>query len=590
MLLLGFTAAMKRGVSLVLGVMLGFFFFLGAVVAVVADNYPNFEFVQRQDESSTMTAAGSKSTTGTSSPGEEAVAAAEWKSATEFAKVKPNNYPLFAFTKSEPAAAESSKQDSAAVTAAAAVEEKPDNYPNFEFRTEDAASIEEVNEGASSADVRTTSFQTVPEYKPNNYPNFEFKESTTTTAPVQMSSSASHDSSSFDQFTRDSFGGSSFGGSSFVTEEMEDPRQAASSRSSTGAAFTQYESSFGQGEAAVPRTGSTTAYRGSDASGRYASSFDLTNARHQAEVRGASTQASQFSNRYSSSTASEAKTNNPASVSSSSTYKGSDPYARYPSSFDLTNARYYQSQSQSETQQMKDSATHTPRSTTSTTYRGSDASARYPSSFDLTNARHQSAYGYNAEEEAEAGGSSSNTQDTAQFFSSDKTFDDESSAYRFNGADNKYYNTDQTTFSSSSFFPSFSHDTKETYSSSTGRTSGCSSSYWSSHLSKWPRFFTINSMVSDAFPGAKVRMIYGTTTLLQALYDTRADGYSKLLNHGVAALLNAYQMSSGSYQYSHTTVIELFTNALTSRTSAAQQALEFQNANTGYSSEAGCNV
>jgi len=582
-LLLGFTAAMKKGLSLVLGVMLGFFFFffLGAAVAVVAENYPNFEFVQRQDESSTTTAAESKSTTGTSSPG-EAVAAAEWKSATEFAKVKPNNYPLFAFTKSEPAAAGSSKQDGAAVTAAAAVEVKPDNYPNFEFRTEDAASKEEVKEGASSADVRTTSFQTVPEYKPNNYPNFEFKESTTTTAPVQMSSSASHDSSSFDQFTRDSFGGSSF-----VTEEMEDPRQAASSRSSTGAAFTQYESSFGQGEAAVPRTGSTTAYRGSDASGRYASSFDLTNARQQAEVRGASTQASQFSNRYSSSTASEAKTNNPADMSSSSTYKGSDPYARYPSSFDLTNGRYYQSQSQSETQQIKDSVTHTPRSTTSTTYRGSDASARYPSSFDLTNARHQSAYGYNAEE---AGGSSSNTQATAQFFSSDKTFDEESSAYRFNGADNKYYNTDQTTFSSSSFFPSFSHDTKETYSSSTGRTSGCSSSYWSSHLSKWPRFFTINSMVSDAFPGAKVRMIYGTTTLLQALYDTRADGYSKLLNHGVAALLNAYQMSSGSYQYSHTTVIELFTNALTSRTSAAQQALEFQNANTGYSSEAGCNV
>jgi hypothetical protein len=400
-LLLGFTAAMKNGVSLVLGVTLGFFFW-SAAVAVVAENYPNFEFVQRQDESSTMTAAGSESTTGTSSPG-EAVAAAEWKSATEFAKVKPNNYPLFAFTKSEPAAAGSSKQDSAAVTAAASVEVKPDNYPNFEFRTEDAASKEEVKEGASSADVRTTSFQTVPEYKPNNYPNFEFKESTTTTAPVQMSSSASHDSSSFDQFTRDTFGGSSF-----VTEEMEDPRQAASSRSSTGAAFTQYESSFGQDEAAVPRTGSTTAYRGSDESGRYASSFDLTNARHQAEVRGASTQASQFSNRYSSSTDSEAKTNNPASMSSSSTYKGSDPYARYPSSFDLTNARYYQSQSQSETQQMKDSATHTPRSTTSTTYRGSDASARYPSSYDLTNARHQSAYGYNAEEEKEEAGGSDN--------------------------------------------------------------------------------------------------------------------------------------------------------------------------------------
>jgi hypothetical protein len=115
-------------------------------------------------------------------------------------------------------------------------------------------------------------------------------------------------------------------------------------------------------------------------------------------------------------------------------------------------------------------------------------------------------------------------------------------------------------------------------------------SYWSSHTSRWPRFFTIYSKVTDAFPGAKVRIVYGTTTLLQALYDTRPDGYSQLLRHGVAALLNAYDITPPShYEYSHATVIELFMSALASRTSAVQQAQKFENANTAYGTE-GCNA
>jgi hypothetical protein len=543
---------MKGASKFVLGLVL--LSFLCAVA--VGENYPHFEFVQQQQDQSSTTAVSQ------SSSNVQNVAVPEPKTATEFAKMKPNN------------------------------------YPNFEFRTED------VKQSSSNAVTTTSSFQSVPENKPNNYPNFEFKESNTAKA--------------------------------------------------------SYDSLFGQEQTAHRTTTTTTpgstVYRGSDASGRYPSSFDLTNARHQTEVRGASTTeaaGSQFTSTRDnifSTSSSEDKTS-----TTSPKYRGSDPYARNPSSFDLTNSRYQEAQPQSQTQQFstRDSFTTNtqPASTSSSTlYRGSDASGRYPSSFDLTNARYQTShsqqdatgsqyfstqnsiphessvsthrssdtsgmypssfdltnarqqasYVYNAEQASRS---------TNQFTTSGKVFGDESSAYRFNGGSK--YSTEQVAADQTTSFGTFNHDTREftsgdlktsfgtttpaADSSSQSRPSsiptagkGCSSSYWTSHTGNWPSFFTINSKVTDAFPGSKVAIVYGTTTLLQALYDTRPDGYSQLLSHGVAALLNAYEKPS-SYEYSHTAVIELFTNALASRTSAAQQALKFQNANTAYGTE-GCDA
>ncbi|CAM6043761.1 unnamed protein product [Sphagnum compactum] len=557
----------KGVVSWVLGLLL-FSFLLCAIVAV-AENYPNFEFAQEQQEQQSSTTTTTTTTGSKSSSVEETVL--EAKTATEFSKLKPNNYPNFAFTKSTPGGSKKEKQESVVDSSKAdSAEEvqKPNNYPNFEFRTEDVKGF--------PSDAATTSFQRVPENKPNNYPNFEFRESTAVFSQQHQSL--------FDQL------------------EKTAPADSTTTTTTT--------------------TPGSSVYRGSDVSGRFDSSFDVTNARLQAEARGTSTQGSGRDTSF---------------ATSATGYRGSDPYGRYPSSFDLTNARRHQAQSQStlQTQQQRFSNKDLTTTSTSTTssYRGSDASGRSFSSFDLTNARynqasHSSSQHTGSQFSTESSASSSSTHrgsdpsgrypssfdltnarhQTAgsQLRTSDKVFGEDSSAYRFNNVGNKYSSTQQlpdeeTTTSS---FPKFNYDTVQadtttlaaadasqfTSSSTTAGSSGCSSSYWSSHTSRWPRFFTIYSKVTDAFPGAKVRIVYGTTTLLQALYDTRPDGYSQLLRHGVAALLNAYDITPPShYEYSHATVIELVTSALASRTSAVQQAQQFENANTAYGTE-GCNA
>jgi hypothetical protein len=103
--------------------------------------------------------------------------------------------------------------------------------------------------------------------------------------------------------------------------------------------------------------------------------------------------------------------------------------------------------------------------------------------------------------------------------------------------------------------------------------------YWAEHTKEWPAFFTVNTQVAQAF-GSKAGNIYGTTTLFQALYDTRSDGYSQLLSHGTAALMNSYAMSN--YGLRHDAVIDQFLGALSSRTAAGVQAQKFLNANHAY--------
>jgi hypothetical protein len=552
----------KGVVSWVLGLLL--FSFLLCAIAAVAENYPNLEFAQEQQSSATTTT-GSKS-----SSVEETVL--EAKTATEFSKLKPNNYPNFAFTKSTPGGSKKEKQESLVDSSKAdSAEEvqKPNNFPSFEFSTEDV-------KGFPSA-AATTSFQRVPENKPNNYPNFEFRESTAMFSQQHQS----------------------------LFDQLEKTAPADSTTTTT----------------TTTTTPGSSVYRGSDASGRFASSFDVTNARLQAEARGASTQGSGRGTSF---------------ATSATGYRGSDPYGRYPSSFDLTNARRHQAQSQStlqtQQQQFGDKDLTTTSTSTTSSYRGSDASGRSFSSFDLTSTRynqasHPSSQHAGSQFSSESSASSSSTHRgsdpsgrypssfdltnarhqaaASQLKTSDKVFGEDSSAYRFNNVGNKYSSTQQLPDEeTTSSFPKFNYDTVQAdtttlaaadtsqfaSSSTTAGSSGCSSSYWSSHTSRWPRFFTIYSKVTDAFPGTKVRIVYGTTTLLQALYDTRPDGYSQLLRHGVAALLNAYDITPPShYEYSHATVIELFTNALASRTSAVQQAQQFENANTAYGTE-GCNA
>lgn len=103
--------------------------------------------------------------------------------------------------------------------------------------------------------------------------------------------------------------------------------------------------------------------------------------------------------------------------------------------------------------------------------------------------------------------------------------------------------------------------------------------YWAEHTKQWPSFFSINTPVAQAF-GLKAGDVYGTTTLLQALYDNREDGYSQLLSHGTAALMNAYVMPN--YALRHDAVIDQFVGALSSRTAAGIQAQKFLSANHVY--------
>lgn len=71
-----------------------------------------------------------------------------------------------------------------------------------------------------------------------------------------------------------------------------------------------------------------------------------------------------------------------------------------------------------------------------------------------------------------------------------------------------------------------------------------------------------------------------STSLLQALSNTRADGYGDLYREGTAALLNS-MAHSASYPYSTAQVRDGFTAALSSNASADAQAKLYKMANEG---------
>nr|PNR56925.1 hypothetical protein PHYPA_003918 [Physcomitrium patens] len=110
--------------------------------------------------------------------------------------------------------------------------------------------------------------------------------------------------------------------------------------------------------------------------------------------------------------------------------------------------------------------------------------------------------------------------------------------------------------------------------------SGCSSSYWATHIEQWPKVVNVYTLVTAALGGQNVGSVYGTTTLFQALLDTRNDPYSKLLRHSVAALLNA--ITKPSYKTRPNVVIDKFNKALISSATAAAPAQTFENENHSY--------
>lgn len=100
--------------------------------------------------------------------------------------------------------------------------------------------------------------------------------------------------------------------------------------------------------------------------------------------------------------------------------------------------------------------------------------------------------------------------------------------------------------------------------------------YWISNTQRWPAFFTVKTTVGEAL-GSPATKVFGQTTLLQALLNTRPDGYSTLLRNAATAILNSYSRSE--YKFSHLTVIESFAASLGSSKAAAQQAAAFEEAN-----------
>ncbi|BBN04356.1 hypothetical protein MPTK1_3g03900 [Marchantia polymorpha subsp. ruderalis] len=104
----------------------------------------------------------------------------------------------------------------------------------------------------------------------------------------------------------------------------------------------------------------------------------------------------------------------------------------------------------------------------------------------------------------------------------------------------------------------------------------CPTQYWISNPQKWPKFFNINSKVTDAF-GEKAAKVYGDTSLLDALTDSRADPYSQLVNSAATAILNSY--TRVQYKYKHPKVIESFNAALVTPEAAKKQAADFEQSN-----------
>lgn len=69
------------------------------------------------------------------------------------------------------------------------------------------------------------------------------------------------------------------------------------------------------------------------------------------------------------------------------------------------------------------------------------------------------------------------------------------------------------------------------------------------------------------------------TNLLQALSNTRTDGFGELYREGTASLMNS--MAHAKFPYTTTQVRDRFVGALTSNKAAAAQARVFKLANEG---------
>jgi hypothetical protein len=587
---------------------------------VKPNNYPNFEFTQQPKQQSRNAAAAEEETKSSKddvevvddhpdssqfteqSTGEKKTsntAAEEEEKSSQEEEVKPNNYPNFEFTtgstvksKEEPsdATTEKASASNGAQEEKSTAEVKPNNYPNFEFTQQSKVDAKQTTqEAATSTGPEQSTSNAVPEeVKPNNYPNFEFKQSSSSSQSASAAGSRNLPFvNGYDEQEAKKFG-AQFDQASATESKDKTTSSHTTDQSTTSAAVLSSEKTFASSSSESQSSSTDTSafwtdiptatYRGSDPSGKYPSSFDLTNARK-----------------------------NGASSSSSSSYRGSDPSGKYPSSFDLTNAR-------------KNGAS----SSSSTSYRGSDPSGKYPSSFDLTNTRYQTQQQTQQQQQQQQQQHADSFQpdtelftnfqpdDGQQFFARNPSLVPDQSAYRFGDTtsrtssssssatqdlsktsttfgDNQFQTQDPVDQSVYSQFtnsrPSSSSKINEAGPNTKATTTGCStSSYWSTHTESWPKFFvSTRSLVTDAF-GTRAGTAYGTTTMLQALNDGRFDAFSELANHGVAALLNAYTKPT-SYQFSHTVVIDQFNRALVSRTAAAVQARVFENANNAYGTE-----
>ncbi|XP_073016900.1 uncharacterized protein [Primulina eburnea] len=104
--------------------------------------------------------------------------------------------------------------------------------------------------------------------------------------------------------------------------------------------------------------------------------------------------------------------------------------------------------------------------------------------------------------------------------------------------------------------------------------------YWKSNPGLIFAVFGWWGTVCSAFNTPTIPGFSPRTSLLQALSNTRTDGYGDLYREGTAALLNS-MAHSASYPYSTAQVRNGFTAALSSKGAAAAQAKLYKMANEG---------
>ncbi|XP_073042198.1 uncharacterized protein [Primulina eburnea] len=102
--------------------------------------------------------------------------------------------------------------------------------------------------------------------------------------------------------------------------------------------------------------------------------------------------------------------------------------------------------------------------------------------------------------------------------------------------------------------------------------------YWKTHPGLISAVFGWWGTVGSAFNTPTIPGFSPSTSLLQALSNTRTDGYGDLYREGTAALLNS-MAHSASYPYSAAQVKDGFTAALSSNHAAAVQAKLYKMAN-----------